>query len=60
VKRFNAAIAFFPLLAMSLNFLGVNPMKAPVWSSIVQGVSTPFLMLTIVLLTHNRRVVGSG
>jgi NRAMP (natural resistance-associated macrophage protein)-like metal ion transporter len=58
VKRFNVAIAVFTALAMCLNFLGINPMKALVWSSIVQGVSTPFLMLVIMLITTNRKIMG--
>jgi NRAMP (natural resistance-associated macrophage protein)-like metal ion transporter len=58
VKRFNAAIAVFTALAMCLNFVGINPMKALVFASIVQGVSTPFLMLLIMLITTNRRIMG--
>lgn len=58
VKRFNAAIAVFTGIAMCLNFTGVNPMKALVWSSIVQGVSTPFLMLLIMLITTDRKIMG--
>jgi NRAMP (natural resistance-associated macrophage protein)-like metal ion transporter len=58
VKRFNAAIAIFTGLGMCLNFLGINPMKALVWASIVQGVSTPFLMLVIMRITNNRRIMG--
>src|SRR5438270_7644776 len=58
VKKFNASIAVFTVLAMVLNFLGINPMKALVWSSIVQGVSTPFLMLLIMLMTRDRKIMG--
>jgi NRAMP (natural resistance-associated macrophage protein)-like metal ion transporter len=58
VKRFNAAIAIFTALGMSLNFFGINPMKALVWSSIVQGVSTPLLMFLIMLITNNRKIMG--
>jgi Mn2+/Fe2+ NRAMP family transporter len=58
VKKFNAAIAIFTVLGMSLNFVGINPMKALVWSSIVQGVSTPFLMLLIMLITTNPKIMG--
>jgi Mn2+/Fe2+ NRAMP family transporter len=58
VKKFNAAIAVFTIIAMCLNFIGINPMKALVWSSIVQGLSTPFLMLLIMLITTNRRIMG--
>jgi NRAMP (natural resistance-associated macrophage protein)-like metal ion transporter len=58
VKRFNGAIAIFTALAMCLNFLGLNPMKALVWSSVVQGLSTPLLMLLIMLITTNRKIMG--
>jgi NRAMP (natural resistance-associated macrophage protein)-like metal ion transporter len=58
VKRFNAAIAIFTALGMSLNFFGINPMKALVWSSIVQGVSTSLLMFLIMLITNNRKIMG--
>lgn len=57
-KAFYLAITGFTLLAMGLNFLGFNPMKALVWSGIVQGFSTPPLMLLIMLMTGSRRIMG--
>lgn len=57
-KAFYLAITGFTLLAMALNFLGFNPMKALVWSGIVQGFSTPPLMLLIMLMTGSRRIMG--
>jgi Mn2+/Fe2+ NRAMP family transporter len=57
-KRFYAAITAFTLLAMGMNFLGINPMKALVLAGIVQGFSTPPLMLLIMLVTNDRRVMG--
>ncbi|HXM27402.1 MAG TPA: hypothetical protein VN957_15365 [Chthoniobacterales bacterium] len=44
---------------MSMNFIGLNPMKVLVWSGIVQGFSTPPLMLLIMLMTNNRVIMGS-
>jgi len=32
--------------------------KALVWAGIVQGFSTPFLLLIIMLLTSNRAIMG--
>jgi NRAMP (natural resistance-associated macrophage protein)-like metal ion transporter len=58
VKRFNISIAAFTALGMGLNFIGINPMKALVWSSVVQGISTPFLMTVIMLITTNRNIMG--
>jgi Mn2+/Fe2+ NRAMP family transporter len=43
---------------MGMNFLGVNPMRALVWSGIVQGFSTPPLMLLIMLITRNPGIMG--
>jgi NRAMP (natural resistance-associated macrophage protein)-like metal ion transporter len=57
-KRFYVTIAVFTALAMGLNFLGFNPMKALVYSGIVQGFSTPPLLLLIMLITNNRRIMG--
>ncbi len=57
-KKFYIAITVFTFLAMGLNFLGINPMKALVWAGIVQGFSTPFLMLLIMLITNNRKIMG--
>lgn len=58
VKKFSISIALFTGLAVALNFIGINPMKALVFSSIVQGVSTPFLMLVIMLITTNPKIMG--
>jgi Mn2+/Fe2+ NRAMP family transporter len=57
-KRFYAAVAAFTAIAIGLNFLGFNPMKALVYSGVVQGFSTPPLMLLILLMTNNRRIMG--
>ena len=57
-KKFYAAIGVFTVIAMGLNFLGFNPMKALVYSGIVQGFSTPPLLLLIMLMTNNRRIMG--
>jgi NRAMP (natural resistance-associated macrophage protein)-like metal ion transporter len=57
-KKFYVAITIFTLLSMGLNFFGFNPMKALVWAGIVQGFSTPFLMLLVMLITNNRKIMG--
>jgi Mn2+/Fe2+ NRAMP family transporter len=57
-KKFYVAIGVFTVLAMSMNFLGFNPMKALVFSGVVQGFSTPPLLLMIMLMTNSRRIMG--
>ena len=57
-KRFYGAISVFTLIAVAINFLGINPMKALVLAGIVQGFSTPPLMLLILLMTNNPAIMG--
>jgi NRAMP (natural resistance-associated macrophage protein)-like metal ion transporter len=57
-KPFYGMLVLFTGVAIGLNFLGINPMKALVYAGIVQGVSTPFLMLLMMLATNNRAIMG--
>ncbi|KEY97652.1 hypothetical protein AI27_17240, partial [Sphingomonas sp. BHC-A] len=58
-RLFYAIIAAVTVLAVAMNFLGFNPMKALVWSGIVQGFSVPPLLLLMMLLTNRPGVVGA-
>jgi Mn2+/Fe2+ NRAMP family transporter len=57
-KAFYAAIFAFTIIGVAMNFMGFNPMQALVWAGVVQGFSTPPLLLLIVLMTSSRRVMG--
>lgn len=57
-KKFYAAVTLFTLIAMGLNFLHINPMRALVIAGIVQGFSTPPLMLLITVMTNKRSIMG--
>ncbi|TXR47849.1 NRAMP family divalent metal transporter [Phyllobacterium endophyticum] len=56
--KFYVAIGVVTMIAVGMNFLNFNPMQALVWSGIVQGFSTPPLLLLIMLMTNNRRIMG--
>jgi Mn2+/Fe2+ NRAMP family transporter len=56
--KFYAAVAVFTSIAMSLNFVGINPMRALVIAGIVQGFSTPPLMMLIMVMTNSRSIMG--
>src|SRR3569833_192998 len=53
-RLFYATIVVVTVLAVAANFLGLSPMRALVWSGIVQGFSVPPLLLLIMLMTNNR------
>ncbi|UCI09630.1 Nramp family divalent metal transporter [Mesorhizobium sp. B1-1-8] len=55
---FYLATGAFTLIGVTLNFFGFNPMQALVWAGIVQGFSTPPLLLLILLMTNDRRIMG--
>jgi Mn2+/Fe2+ NRAMP family transporter len=56
--KFYGTIVVVTAIAVAVNFLGLNPMKVLVWSGIVQGFSTPPLMLLILRMTNDRRIMG--
>ncbi len=56
--KFYIAIGMITLVAVGLNFFNFNPMKALVWSGIVQGFSTPPLLLLILVMSNNRKIMG--
>jgi Mn2+/Fe2+ NRAMP family transporter len=57
-KAFYAVIIFFSAAALGLNFTGINPMKALVFAGVVQGFSTPPLLLLILLMTNQKKIMG--
>jgi Mn2+/Fe2+ NRAMP family transporter len=58
-RLFYAIIGIVTALAVAMNFLGFNPMRALVWSGIVQGFSVPPLLLVMMLLTNRKEVMGA-
>ena len=58
-KLFYGIIAGVTAIAVGMNFLGINPMRALVWSGIVQGFSVPPLLLIMMLLTNRKAVMGA-
>jgi NRAMP (natural resistance-associated macrophage protein)-like metal ion transporter len=57
-RAFYVSITAVTFVAMGMNFFGINPMRALVWAGIVQGFSTPFLMLIVMMITNNRLIMG--
>jgi Mn2+/Fe2+ NRAMP family transporter len=57
-KHFYAAVVIFTLMALGLNFCGLNLMRLLMVAGIVQGISTPFLMIVVMSITNDKRIVG--
>jgi NRAMP (natural resistance-associated macrophage protein)-like metal ion transporter len=57
-KHFYAVIAATTLVGISVDFLGINPMKALLWTAVINGVLSPPLLLIIMLVSSNRKIMG--
>lgn len=57
-RKFYSVIAGCTVLAMVLNYVGINLMKALLWAGVVNGVLAGPLMLIIMLITNNRAIMG--
>jgi NRAMP (natural resistance-associated macrophage protein)-like metal ion transporter len=58
-KKFYATIGCATVIGLLLTFVHVNPMKALFWSAVINGVVAVPVMAMMMLLTHNKKVMGS-
>jgi Mn2+/Fe2+ NRAMP family transporter len=57
-KAFYAVLALSTLIGLVLNFIGINPIRALVWSAIINGVTAAPVMCFMMLMASSRRVMG--
>jgi Mn2+/Fe2+ NRAMP family transporter len=57
-KAFYATIAVATIAGLTLNYIGVDPIKALYWAAVVNGVLAAPLMVVMMLIASNRRVMG--
>jgi NRAMP (natural resistance-associated macrophage protein)-like metal ion transporter len=57
-KGFYTIIVASMLVGMLSNYLGLDPIKALVYSAVINGVTSPPLLLLIVMLANRRSVMG--
>jgi Mn2+/Fe2+ NRAMP family transporter len=58
-RGFYGVIAVSVLLALVIQFSPINPMKALVWSAVINGVVAVPLMAVIILLASKKSVMGA-
>lgn len=58
-KAFYATIALATMGGASLEFTGIDPVKALYWSAVVNGVLAAPVMVVIMLIATNRTIMGS-
>ncbi len=57
-KAFYSIIALSLLLGLSLNYVGISPVKALVYSAILYGLTAPVLIAIILHICNNPKVMG--
>jgi Mn2+/Fe2+ NRAMP family transporter len=56
-KRFYLVVVLATALGVGFDFMGFNPIKALVWSGVVNGILAPFLLIGIVLVASDKRLM---
>ncbi len=63
-KKFHEAKAFYTviglslILGLSLNYVGISPIKALVYTAILYGLTAPVLIAIILHISNNKKVMG--
>jgi NRAMP (natural resistance-associated macrophage protein)-like metal ion transporter len=57
--QFYAVIAIAMVIGLALDFAGFNAVKMLFWSAVVNGVLAPPLVVLVVLLSNDRKVMGT-
>lgn len=46
------------IIGMSLNFLGIDPFKALIYSAFVNGLVAPIILALVVIISSNKKIMG--
>ena len=56
---FYGVIIISMLVGLSINFIGINPIKALIYAAVLNGLVAPVVLIYIVLLSSNRKIMGN-
>jgi Mn2+/Fe2+ NRAMP family transporter len=63
-KKFHEAKAFYIIIAislilgLSLNYIGISPVKALIYTAILYGITAPVLIAIILHISNNKKIMG--
>jgi Mn2+/Fe2+ NRAMP family transporter len=63
-KKFHEAKAFYTIigisliLGLSLNYIGISPIKALIYTAVLYGLTAPVLIAIILHISNNKKVMG--
>jgi Mn2+/Fe2+ NRAMP family transporter len=65
-KKFHNAKAFYIIICISLilgllmNYIGISPVKALIYSAILYGLTAPVLIAIILHISNNKKIMGTN
>ncbi len=57
-RAFYGVIIISMLVGLGMNFVGIDPIKALIYSAVGNGIVAPLVLLPIVLISSNRKIMG--
>lgn len=57
-KGFYIIIAISLLLGLGLNYIGISPINALIYTAILYGITAPILIALILLISNNQKIMG--
>jgi Mn2+/Fe2+ NRAMP family transporter len=57
-KGFYIIIAISLLLGLCLNYIGISPINALIYTAILYGMTAPILIALILLISNNKKIMG--
>jgi len=65
-KKFHEAKGFYVIIAISLvlglgmNYLGISPIQALIYTAVLYGITTPVLIAIILHISNNKVIIGKN
>jgi NRAMP (natural resistance-associated macrophage protein)-like metal ion transporter len=55
---FYGVVIISMFVGLAMNFIGLNPFKALIWSAVLNGLVAPIVLVYILLISSNRKIMG--
>jgi len=59
-KGFYIVIAISLILGLAMNYIGISPVKALIYSAILYGLTSPILIAIILHISNNKKIMGKN
>jgi len=57
-KAFYGVVIVSLIIGLGINYLGISPIKALIWSAILYGITSPIVIAIVLHISNNKAVMG--